>query len=119
VRSAHHAVAYLVLAAAIVSAALGFFTAWRRRRPGNVLTQIVALAQTLVVAQVGMGLVLLTQHHRAADKLHYLYGSLALGAVLSPWMYAPSEPRRRLLWFAGASLLAAVLAARAYMSATK
>lgn len=115
---AHHTVAYLVLAAALVSAGFGFFIAWRRRKPGHVLTQVVAAAQTLVVAQVAMGLVLLSQHRRAEDQLHYLYGSLSLAAMLSPWMYAPKEPRKRLLWFAGSALVAAALAARAYMSAT-
>jgi hypothetical protein len=46
-----------------------------------------------------------------------VYGSLALGAVLAPWLYAPSEPRRRLAWFSGASLLAGALAVRAYTTA--
>ena len=55
---------------------------------------------------------------RAADRLHYLYGTLALLMIGSPWLYAPYEPRRRLLWFGGATLLAAALAARAYMTAT-
>lgn len=119
VLSAHHIVAYLVIAAAVLSAGFGFFVAWRRRRPGHLLSQIVALAQTLVVAQVAMGLILLSQHQRAADRLHYLYGALCLGAILAPWLYAPSEPRRRLLWFAGSSFVAALLAARAYMSATR
>ena len=115
---AHHTVAYLVIVGAVLAAGLGFFTAWRRRKPGHLLTQVIAAAQTLVVAQVGMGLVLLSQHHRAADRLHYLYGSLSLAAMLSPWMYAPKEPRKRLLWFAGSALVAALLAGRAYMSAT-
>ena len=115
---AHHTIAYLVLAAALLSAGFGFVTAWRRRKPGHLLTQIVAAAQTLVVAQVAMGLVLLSQHHRAEDRLHYLYGSLSLAAMLSPWLYAPQEPRKRLLWFAGSALVAAALAARAYMSST-
>jgi hypothetical protein len=46
-----------------------------------------------------------------------MYGSLALLAVAWPWLYAPPDPRRRLAWFAGATLLAAVLALRAYMTA--
>ena len=115
---AHHTVAYLVLAAAVLSAGFGFVTAWRRRKPGHVLTQVIAAAQTLVVAQVAMGLVLLSQHHRASDRLHYLYGALSLAAMLAPWMYAPKEQRKRVLWFAGSALVAAALAARAYMSAT-
>ena len=69
------------------------------------------------MAQVAIGLLLLGDHRRAGDRLHYLYGSLALLATLSPWLYAPAEPRRRLLWFGGATLVAAALAVRAYMTA--
>ena len=63
-----------------------------------------------------VGLLLLSDDRRAPHRLHYLYGSLALAAVLSPWLYAPREPRRRLAWFAGATLVAAALAVRAYMT---
>ena len=41
----------------------------------------------------------------------------ALLAVFTPWLYAPDDPRKRLAWFAGATLLAAALAVRAYMTA--
>ena len=41
---------------------------------------------------------------------------LALAAALTPWFYAPPEGRRRLLWFAGCTGLAALLGARAYMT---
>jgi hypothetical protein len=37
--------------------------------------------------------------------------------VLTPWLYAPAEPRRRLAWFAGATLVAGALAVRAYTTA--
>jgi hypothetical protein len=46
-----------------------------------------------------------------------MYGGLAVLAVAWPWLYAPPDARRRLAWFAGATLLAAVLAARAYVTA--
>ena len=39
--------------------------------------------------------------------------------MLSPWLYAPTEPRARLLWFAVATLVAAALGVRAYMTAMK
>ena len=65
------------------------------------MAQLLALAQTLVVAQVALGLLLLSDHQQASDHLHYAYGTFALLAVLSPWLYAPAEPRPRLLWFAG------------------
>ena len=58
-----------------------------------------------------------SDHKRAADHLHYAYGTFALLAVLSPWLYAPSEPRARLLWFAVATLVAAALGVRAWMTA--
>jgi hypothetical protein len=116
--TAHRTVAFLVIAICAL-ASIASFVAYRRGRiPGVVTTQALALAQTLIVAQVGLGLLLLSGHHRARDHLHYLYGTLALGAVLAPWLYAPREPRRRLLWFAGATLVAAALAVRAYLTAT-
>jgi hypothetical protein len=77
---------------------------------------VIALVQTLLVAQVGLGLLLLSDGRRAPDELHYAYGSLALLAVLAPWLYAPADPRRRLAWFTGATLLAGALATRAYLT---
>jgi hypothetical protein len=105
------AVALVVIA--FVTAAWGAFAAWRRRPAGSVLGHLLALVQTLLVAQVGLGLLLLSDDRRAPERLHYAYGMLALAAVLAPWFYAPEEPRRRLLWFAGATLVAGALAVRA------
>ena len=114
----HHTVAFLVLAATFGAAGIGAYAYYRRREPRGILTHLLALAQTLLVAQVGLGLVLLSNHHRAPQKLHYLYGTLSLLAVLSPWMYAPADRRGRLAWFAGATLVAGALAVRAYMTGT-
>ena len=66
----------------------------------------------------GSGCCFSPSHHRAADRLHYLYGTLSLLAVLAPWMYAPAERRGRLAWFTGATLVAGALAVRAYLTAT-
>jgi hypothetical protein len=115
--TAHHVLAFLVIAICAVSA-VGAFVAYRRGGAGKLVAQLLALAQTVLVAQVGLGLLLLGDHRRAADRLHYAYGTLALLATLSPWLYAPSEPRRRLLWFGAATLVAAALAVRAYATAT-
>src|SRR5213083_3007182 len=115
--TAHHVNAFLLLGVCALSALLGF-AAWRRRSAaGRVVAHLLTLAQTLLVAQVGIGLLLLSDGRRAADRLHYAYGSFALLAVLAPWLYAPAEARARLAWFAGATGLAAALAARAYMTA--
>jgi hypothetical protein len=110
--------AFLVLAACALSAVVGL-VAWRRRRAaaGRTVAHLLALAQTLLVAQVGLGLLLLGDGRRAPDRLHYAYGAFALLAVLAPWLYAPAEARARLAWFGGATAVAAALAVRAYMTA--
>jgi len=110
--------AHLVLAVAIVvlafaAAVWGAIAAWRRRFAGPLLRHLLALVQTLLVAQIGLGLLLVSDDRRAPDRLHYTYGTLALAVVLAPWFYAPAEPRRRLFWFAGATLVAGALAVRA------
>lgn len=115
---AHRVVGVIVLAVAGVAAAAGAIAYYRGARPGGFAAQMLALAQTVLVAQIGLGLLLLSRDFRTPDRLHYLYGFLALGAALAPWLYAPLEPRRRLLWFAGATLVAGALAGRAYMTAT-
>jgi hypothetical protein len=114
--TAHHVNAFLVIGVCLVASAAAFL-ARRRGGAGSVVAQALALAQTLLVAQVALGLLLLSGHHRAKDHLHYAYGTFALLAVLSPWLYAPSEPRARLAWFAGATLIASALGVRAYMTA--
>jgi hypothetical protein len=114
---AHQTVALLVLAGAAIAVVVGGVAYRRGGSATGAARHLLALVQTLLVAQVALGLLLLSDGRRAADELHYAYGMLALGAVLAPWIYAPAEPRRRLLWFVGATLLAGLLAGRAYMTA--
>jgi hypothetical protein len=114
----HHVNAFLVIAVCLGSALLAGAAWYRRTQPGRAVAHLIALAQTLLVAQVGLGLLLLSDHRRAPQRLHYLYGTLALAAVLAPWLYAPREPRARLAWFAGATLVAGALAVRAYLTGT-
>jgi ABC-type spermidine/putrescine transport system permease subunit II len=116
--TAHHTVAFLVIAVCLLASGAAAFAYWRRREPGPLVTHVLALAQTALVAQVALGLLLLSDHRRAPHRLHYLYGTLALAAALSPWLYAPRDPRRRLAWFAGATLVAGALAVRAYLTGT-
>ena len=115
--SAHQWLAVASIVAAVVAAVWGGTVYFRRRAPGPVLGHALALVQTLLVAQVGFGLLLVSDDRQADEELHYVYGTLALAAALSPWFYAPAAGRRRLAWFAGASLLAAALAVRAYTTA--
>lgn len=114
--TAHHTLAFLVLVATFGAGIAALVVYYRHREPRGIVTHLLALAQTLLVAQVGLGLLLLSNHHRAPHRLHYLYGTLALLATLWPWMYAPADRRRRLRWFAGATLVAGALAVRAYMT---
>ena len=113
----HHALAFLVIAVCLLAAVLAVVAYRTRGGGGALVAHAIALAQTLIVAQVAVGLLLLADHRRADKGVHYMYGSLAVLAVAWPWLYAPPDPRRRLAWFAGATLLAAVLALRAYMTA--
>ena len=113
----HHVNAFLVIGVCLIASGAAF-TARRRGHAGRFGAQVLALAQTLLIAQVGLGLILLGRHQRAHDKLHYAYGTFALLAVLSPWLYAPSAPRARLLWFALTTLVGAALGVRAYTTAT-
>jgi hypothetical protein len=116
--TAHRTLAFLVLAITWGAAVLAGISYYRRREPRGLVTHLLALAQTVLVAQVGVGLLLLSDHHRSPHRLHYLYGSLSLLAVLAPWLYAPADRRARLAWFAGATLVAGALAVRAYMTGT-
>jgi LPXTG-motif cell wall-anchored protein len=115
--SLHHWNAFLVIGVCLAASGAAF-VARRRRRAGRAVAHLLALAQTLIVAQVALGLLLLSDHKRASDRLHYAYGTFALLCVLSPWLYAPADPRARLLWFGVATLVAAALAVRAYTTAT-
>jgi hypothetical protein len=113
----HRVLAFLVVGICLLAAVAALLSYWRRGSGGALVAHGLALAQTLVVAQVAFGLLLLADHRHAGEGVHYMYGSLTVAAVAWPWFYAPREPRRRLAWFGGATLLAAVLAVRAYMTA--
>ncbi len=108
----------LLVAVNLLAFGWGLVYVRRKRPPGRVYAHLLALAQSLVIAQVALGLLLLSDGLRSVDRLHYVYGALALGAALSPWLYAPPVPSRRLVWFVGASLLASALSIRAYTTAT-
>jgi hypothetical protein len=114
--SAHETLGAVLIGVCALVALWGGIAYFRPGASGGLLAHLLTLSQTLLVAQVGLGLLLLSDDRRAPDDLHYVYGSLALAAVLVPWFYAPSEGPRRLLWFSGATLLGGALATRAYMT---
>lgn len=105
-----------VIAVCASAAFAGGILYWRGRGAGMLATHLLSLAQTLLVAQVAIGLLLLADDRRTADQLHYAYGAMALGVALVPWFYAPERGPRRLLWFAGTTAVAGALAIRAYMT---
>ncbi|MGL6278997.1 MAG: hypothetical protein ACRC50_05520 [Gaiella sp.] len=106
----------IAIGVAACAAFVGGVLYWRKRGAGTIATHLLSLAQTLLVAQVGVGLLLLADDRRAPDDLHYAYGSLAMAAALAPWFYAPQAGPKRLLWFAVTSGVAAALAIRAFMT---
>jgi hypothetical protein len=112
--SAHGILAVLVIAVAAAAAVAGGVVYQRRRGAGRAVSNLLVLAQTLLIAQVAVGLLLLSDDRRAQDDLHYVYGSLSLAVILAPWIYAPAQGPKRLLWFAGTSLVAGALAVRAF-----
>jgi hypothetical protein len=112
----HHALGLAILVVAAVATIWGAWAYFQRRDAGYGLGHALTLVQTLLIGQVALGLLLVSDDRRAPDQLHYAYGTLALVATLAPWLYAPTEPRRRLAWFVGATLLAGALATRAYLT---
>jgi hypothetical protein len=112
----HVALGVTVIVVCIASAALGLAAYRRRGGGGAFVSHALVLAQTLLIAQAAVGLLLLSDGKRAPDRLHYTYGALALGVVLTPWFYAPRDGPRRLLWFAVTTLVAGALAIRAFIT---
>ena len=114
--SLHVALGVAVILVCVGSALLGFVSYRRAGVASARVTHALALAQTLLIAQAAVGLLLLSDGKRAPDRLHYSYGAFALGLALSPWFYAPAAGPRRLLWFAATTLVAGALAIRAFMT---
>ena len=114
--SLHVALGIALIIVCVGSAALGFVAYRRATGGGAFVSHALVLAQTLLIAQAAVGLLLLSDGRRAPDRLHYTYGSLALGLALTPWFYAPGAGPKRLLWFAVTTIVAGALAVRAFMS---
>jgi len=112
----HIALGVAVIVVCFASALIGFLAYRRTGAGGAFVSHALVLAQTLLIAQAAVGLLLLSDGRRAPEKLHYSYGALALGLVLVPWFYAPRVGPKRLLWFAVTTLVAGGLAVRAFMT---
>ena len=69
---------------------------------GGATIHLLALPQTLLVAQAALGLLLLSGNYRAADQLHYVYGAVGargrpVAVVLRAGRPAPAAPLVRRL----------------------
>ncbi len=113
---AHAVVGSLLIAANLVVAVWGYLAYRRDRPPGRWFMQLLALAQTLVLAQATLGLVLLGEGREPADRLHFVYGLLPLLAVAYPYALRGEDGRRNLLLFTVGSALVAALGIRAFMT---
>ena len=112
----HVALGVAVIAVCVGGALLGFVAYRKHAGAPRFVSHGLVLAQTLLIAQAALGLLLLSDGRRAPDRLHYTYGALALGLALTPWFYAPRLGQKRLLWFAVTTLVAGALAVRAFMT---
>ena len=112
-----HAVVGSALIATNAAAALWGYVAYRRdRAPGRLFQHVLAAAQTLVIAQATLGLILLSQGDEPGDRLHFVYGLLPLLAVAYPYALRGDDGRRNLLYFTVGSALVAALGVRAFMT---
>ena len=57
------------------------------------VSHALVLAQTLLIAQAAVGLLLLSDGKRAPEKLHYTYGALALSNTMVEAAAARSRGR--------------------------
>jgi hypothetical protein len=112
----HAVVGSLLIAANLAVAVWGFIAYRRDAPPGGLFTQLLAAAQTLVIAQATIGLVLLSQGDEPGDHLHFVYGLLPLLAVAYPYALRGEDGRRNLLLFSAGSAVVAALGVRAFMT---
>ena len=112
-----HAVVGALLILTNAAAGAWGFAAYRRDRPPRAaFQQLLAAAQTLVIGQATLGLLLLSEGHEPGDRLHFIYGLLPLLAVAYPYALRGEDGRRNLLLFSVCSALVAALGVRAFMT---
>lgn len=79
--SIHLTAAVAMFALNLAAGAWGV-AAWLLRRPTTIFWYLLRGAQTAVVLQAVMGVLLLITNHQAGQNLHYLYGVLPLAIML-------------------------------------
>jgi hypothetical protein len=112
----HMLVGSLLILSNAAAGAWGFLAYRRNAPPGRFYMHALALAQTAVIAQATLGLLLVSEGHRPGDKLHFAYGLLPLLAIAYPYALRGEDGRKNLLYFAAGSAIVAALGVRAYMT---
>jgi hypothetical protein len=112
----HMTVGALLVATNLVVGVWGLVAYRRNVPPHHLFRRLLALAQTLVIGQATLGLILVSEGHAPAQRLHFAYGLLPLLAVAYPYALRGDDGRRNVLLFAVGSLLVAALGVRAYMT---
>src|SRR5215212_2953102 len=95
----HMVLGALLIATNVTVAVWGFVAYRRNRAPGVAYTQALALAQTVVIGQATLGLVLVSDGLRPGDSLHFAYGLLPLLAIAYPYALRGEDGRRNILLF--------------------
>jgi hypothetical protein len=112
----HMVVGTLLIVTNAIVGIWGLIAYRRDRPPAGIYMQLLALSQTMVIAQATLGLILLADGYRPADKLHFAYGLLPLLAIAYPYALRGEDGRKNLLYFAAGATLVAALGVRAYMT---
>ncbi|MFN2556496.1 MAG: hypothetical protein ABR592_06400 [Nitriliruptorales bacterium] len=81
--------ASLVVAFLVLAVYGGLARLFRRRGLGKLFWGVLYYTETVLVVQIGLGILLLVTGNRVGDWLHYVYGSLfPLIAVVAGRLYA-------------------------------
>ena len=89
---AHRYLAYIVIAGCLLAGVVGLVSYRRGKEVGGATIHLLALPQTLLVAQAALGLLLLSGGYRAIDHLHYVYGGVALARRALALVLRPGRP---------------------------
>ena len=107
----------LLVAVNALAGALGVLYVRRRGEPSRLFSHLLALGQTLLVGQAALGLLLLSGGKRSAGQAPLPLRRRSRSARCSRRGSTRRASRAPdCVWFSGASLLAAALSVRAYLT---
>jgi heme A synthase len=115
----HQGFASVVLIYSIFMALWGLFLYARSSGPSGGYLGALILNEAVIILQALIGVVLLTQGHRPAQSLHYLYGVALFLTLPAAYLYSDrGETRRDSLVFGVAAIVLAGLTIRAMTTGT-